>query len=132
MANKAVILVVDDDRVLRETFSYSLENAGYKVIKASSGQEAIGIVKKQHPDLILLDVQMPLMNGFETAEVLQRDEETSEIPILFLTGEARDSASVEKGFKIGADDYLTKGQSTKEILLRIERTLNRRNRRSVS
>ena len=132
MANKAIILVVDDDRVLRETFSYSLENAGYKVLKASSGQEAIGIAKNQHPDLILLDVLMPLMNGFETAEALQHDKETEGIPILFLTGEARDSASVEKGFKIGADDYLTKGQSTKEILLRIERTLKRRNRESAS
>ncbi len=127
MAEKAVILVVDDDRVLRETFAYSLELAGYRVLKASSGAEGIGIAQSQHPDLILLDVQMPAMNGFETATTLQADKSTSDIPILFLTGEARDSASIEKGFRIGADDYLTKGQSTKEILLRIERTLKRHN-----
>ncbi len=102
-----------------------------RILKASNGEEAIALAKEHHPDIILLDVKMPGLTGFETARILQGDQQTSSIPILFLTGEAKDVTSMEEGFDIGADDYLTKGQSTREILLRISHTI-RRHRQSHS
>ncbi len=131
MSTPALILIVDDDKAVRETLAHSLVNAEYQIIKAASGEEAITLAKERHPDLILLDVKMPGLTGFETARILQGDEQTKSIPILFLTGEAKDITSIEEGFKIGADDYLTKGQSTREILLRINHTI-RQHRQSHS
>jgi CheY-like chemotaxis protein len=131
MSASALILVVDDDKVVRETLAHSLIKAEYRILKAASGEEALALAKEHHPDLILLDVKMPGLSGFETARILQRDERTSRIPILFLTGEAMDITSMEEGFEIGAVDYLTKGKSTREILLRINHAI-RRNRQSHS
>jgi len=131
MSTPALILIVDDDKAVRETLAHSLVTAEYQIIKAASGEEAITLAKERHPDLILLDVIMPGLTGFETARILQGDEKTKSIPILFLTGEAKDIASIEEGYEIGADDYLTKGQSTREILLRINHTI-RQHRQSHS
>ena len=131
MPTPTLILIVDDDQAVRETLAHSLVNAEYQILKAANGKEAITLAKEHHPDLILLDVKMPGLTGFETARILQGDQQTSSIPILFLTGEAKDVTSMEEGFDIGADDYLTKGQSTREILLRISHTI-RRHRQSHS
>ncbi len=131
MAEFALILIVDDDEALRETLAHSLIDAGYRVLKAKSGDEAVALAGEFHPDLILLDVMMPGLSGFETARIIRNNPPTTSIPILFLSGEARDVSSIEEGFKLGADDYMTKGQSTKEILLRINRTIQR-NRQSHS
>ncbi len=125
MSTPMLVLVVDDEKAVRETLAYSLENAGYNVLKAVNGEEAITIAQNRQPDIILLDVKMPGLTGFETARILRTDEKTKSIPILFLTGEAKDVASMETGFEIGADDYLTKAQSTKEIMLRIEHAIRR-------
>jgi DNA-binding response OmpR family regulator len=125
MSTPALILIVDDDKAIRETLAHSLSNAEYRVLKAASGKEAIDLTLEHNPDLILLDVMMPGLTGFETARIIHDDPHMSMIPILFLTGEAKDISSMEVGFEIGADDYMTKSQSTKEILLRINHALRR-------
>ncbi len=131
MDDRPVILVVDDDAMVREALGQSIEVRGnYKVLRAASGEEAIPIAREQHPDLILLDVQMQGIDGFETARRLQQDDSTKSIPLLFLTGEAKDINFMKEAFDIGAEDYLTKGLSTKEILLRIEHTIKRHKRAS--
>jgi len=123
MPTQTLILIVDDDKAVRETLAHSLTNAEYRILKAANGREAIDLATEQHPDLILLDVLMPGLSGFETARILHADPRTNTIPILFLTGEAKDITSMEVGFEIGADDYMTKSQSTKEILLRINHAI---------
>ena len=123
MPTQALILIVDDDKAVRETLAHSLTHAEYRILKAANGREAIDLATEQHPDLILLDVLMPGISGFETARILHADPRTATIPILFLTEEAKDITSMEVGFEIGADDYMTKSQSTKEILLRIHHAI---------
>lgn len=128
MVPPALVLVVDDYAIVREALAQSLTASGFRVLKATSGEEAIAIACEMHPELILLDVQMPDMDGFETARRLHAQRETSTIPILFLTGEATDLDFMKEGFDLGADDYLTKGKSTREIVLRIEHAILRHRR----
>ena len=106
------ILIVDDDRSIRELLRQSLETAGYAVREAKDGFEAIAEIKIQPPDLILLDVMMPQMSGFDVAAVLKSDPNTSTLPIVVLSiVEDR-----ERGYRLGIDRYLTKPINTEELL----------------
>ena len=95
-----------------------------EVMDATSGAEAIKLAKEEHPDLILLDVQMPEMNGFETLEVLIADEQTKDIPVIFLSARYRDPDRIAKGLELGAFDYLTKPVD-EEILIAKVRVVQR-------
>src|SRR5699024_1178162 len=113
------ILVVDDDSKILELLSIQLTKAGYRVMKASNGFEALDRLKKSIPDLAIIDVMMPKMNGYKLTKKIKKK---LDIPILLLTakGELEDK---EKGFLAGTDDYLVKPFEPKELLFRINAIL---------
>jgi len=117
----AKILVVDDERVLLDTLRYSLTKAGFEVRTAADGELALAAARKESPDLVLLDIMLPKMDGFEVCRALRRE---SSVPILMLT--ARDE-EVDKvlGLELGADDYLTKPFSMRELVARVKAMLRR-------
>jgi CheY-like chemotaxis protein len=116
MVNLAKVLVVDDDINLRRIVSLFLRNANFEVIEAKNGKEAIEMAVSQGPDLVLLDVMMPVMNGFEVCRVLKMRQETKDIPIIMCTARSTKEDLVE-AIKGGADSYIVK-PFTKDVLLR--------------
>lgn len=122
--SKTTILVVDDEQDILDLIEYNLKIEGFEVLKAENGQEGIQLVKDHKPDLVLLDIMMPEMDGLEVCERLRRDETVSMIPIIFLT--ARDDEKTEvEGLNLGADDFITKPISTRKLLSRIKAVLRR-------
>lgn len=115
---KATILTVDDQPINLEIVVKYLENAGFKVNVASDGETALARAKYLKPDIILLDIQMPGIDGFETCRRLKADEETRDIPVIFLTGR-KEVVDKVMGFQVGAVDYLTKPVDTVELQSRI-------------
>ena len=115
------ILVVDDEKTLRETLAESLEIEGFTVVQAADGREAVESFRRHHPDLILLDLMLPELSGTEVCRIVRSE---SDVPILMLTAK---SAEVDKvvGLELGADDYVTKPFSFRELLARIRALLRR-------
>lgn len=118
---KPKIIIVDDDDTLSELVRINLQPRGYEVISASSGPDAIALSNKHHPDLIILDVMMPGMDGFEICQNLRK---TTDIPILFLTAKGREQDLV-RGFEVGGDDYVRKPFSIRELEARVSALLKR-------
>ena len=123
--SKKSILIVEDDEDIQQLVGYNLIQAGFQVEYADSGEEALGKIKKQYPDLILLDIMLPGMDGIEVCKVLRTENETAEIPIIMLTAKGEETDIVE-GFELGADDYITKPFSPKILLSRIKAVLRRK------
>jgi two-component system alkaline phosphatase synthesis response regulator PhoP len=119
------ILVVDDESDMTELVSYSLRRAGYEVVTAGSGQEALDRVHAQRPDLIILDLMLPDIDGFSVCEILRRDPATAAIPIVILSAWSTHDAR-HLGLELGALDYLTKPFSPKELVERVRKLLNLR------
>ncbi|MDJ1175547.1 ATP-binding protein [Roseofilum capinflatum] len=117
-----VILVVDDDANIRELLSQHLDIEGYEVRQAANGQEAIAQIKQEKPDLVVLDVLMPKLNGFDVAAILKNDPETMQIPILMISADDRS----ERGYRIGVDQYLTKPISSEQFLQRVQTLLEQK------
>jgi CheY-like chemotaxis protein len=120
---RAVILVVDDEEEIRRVMRLTLTIAGYEVREAEDGNKALESLQKNPPDLILLDVLMPGMDGFEVCRHVRADSETAHIPILILSART-DSQSREEGFRAGATKYLTKPISPPQLLHQIDEALN--------
>lgn len=118
------ILVIDDEEVLRETLIYHLELAGYQVLAAGDGPTALEIVRDQVPDLIILDVMLPGIDGLEVCRRLRRNPITAKTPLLMLTALGEEVDTVV-GLEVGADDYLTKPFSLREFLARVRVLLRR-------
>ncbi len=117
------ILAVDDEKHILRLVQINLEKAGYEVVTASNGREALEAVKAQHPDLIVMDVMMPEMDGLEALQNLKNDEATATIPVVMLTAKAQD-ADVFQGWQSGADLYLTKPFNPMELLTFVRRILD--------
>jgi len=115
------ILVVEDELVLRETLAYNLTKQGYQVWTAADGLRAAELAREQQPDLILLDLMLPGMDGLEVCRVLRRE---MLVPIIMLTARA-DEVDKIVGLEVGADDYLTKPFSMRELLARVKAQLRR-------
>ncbi len=118
MAKK--ILVVDDERHIVRLVEVNLSRAGYEVETAYDGVEALEKVKATDPDMIVLDVMMPRMDGFEVLKRLQADSETQDIPVIMLTAKAQD-ADIFRGWSSGVSSYLTKPFNPRELLTFVER-----------
>lgn len=115
------ILVVEDELTLRETLEYNLARLGYQVFTAVDGFEALALVDAQRPDLVLLDLMLPGLDGFEICRRLRREHS---MPVLMLTARA-DEIDKVVGLEVGADDYLTKPFSMRELLARVKALLRR-------
>ncbi|MCF7794731.1 MAG: response regulator [Candidatus Cloacimonetes bacterium] len=113
------IMVVDDEPINVMIAKKILEKNQYETITAASGAEALQKIEENPPDLILLDIMMPAMNGFEVCIKLQEDDVKKEIPVIFLTA-VTDKESIVKGFEAGGKDYLTKPFNTPELLARVK------------
>ncbi len=130
MSVREKILLVDDEPDILEFLKYSLEKANYNVFTASNGEEGVQIARSIQPDLILLDVMMPKMDGMEVCSII-REEKNIEQPIIaFLTSRAEDYSQIA-GFEVGADDYITKPIRPRVLISRIEALLRRKSKPRV-
>jgi phosphate regulon transcriptional regulator PhoB len=121
---KAKILVVDDEKDIVELVQYNLKKEGYGVISACDGERALDLVKKELPDLIVLDLMLPGMDGLEVCRTLKNDSRTSDIPVIMLTAKGEE-ADIVVGLELGADDYITKPFSVRQLLARVKTVLRR-------
>jgi two-component system phosphate regulon response regulator PhoB len=119
---KPKILVVDDEPDAVELIEFNLKGAGYDVVTAPDGEEALKKARAILPDLIILDVMLPEVDGMEVCKILRRDQRTSGVPIIMLTAKAAEIDRV-LGLELGADDYVTKPFSPRELVLRVKRLL---------
>ena len=120
-----IVLVADDDEDILELIVFRLERSGYTVLQARDGAEALELARRSRPDLAVLDVMMPKLDGFDLTRRLREDESTSKMPIILLTARTQE-ADVERGFDAGADDYLRKPFSPQELRSRVQAILGRR------
>src|SRR5256714_5650435 len=118
------ILVVDDEPVLVETIAYNLEQAGYQVFTAADGTSALQAARREVPDLIILDIMLPEMDGLEVCRQLRRESSTATTPIMMLTAKSEEIDKVV-GLEVGADDYITKPFGRRELLARVRALLRR-------
>lgn len=122
--SKQTILVVDDETDLLDLIEYNLHKEGFSVLKAENGEEGIKVAKEHRPDLILLDIMMPKMDGLEAVEIMRQDDELKKTPIIFLTARSDEKTEID-GLNKGGDDYITKPISTTKLVSRIKAVLRR-------
>lgn len=122
--SKEKILIVDDEQDLVKLIRYHLEKDGYKVICASNGDDALFLTRKERPELIILDLMLPGIDGLEVCKKLKADQELANIAIVMLTAKGEE-ADITLGLKLGADDYITKPFSPKELVARVQAVLRR-------
>ena len=122
MDNKKKILVVDDDKSFVRLVEMVLSAEGYEVLKATNGREALRLLFDHKPDLVLLDVVMPKMDGWQTCAYIR---DASDVPIIMLTGESTTENDIVRGLNHGADDYMIKPVKNKELLARVRAVLRR-------
>ncbi len=121
------ILVVEDDEDIQQLVEYNLLKAGYKVSVAETGEEGLRQARAEHPDLVVLDLMLPGLDGLEVCRTLRRDPATARLPVVMLTAKGEE-ADIVTGLELGADDYVTKPFSPKVLLARIRAVLRRRGR----
>ena len=114
------ILAVDDERHIVRLVQVNLERAGYQVVTAFDGREALEKVESENPDLVVLDVMMPYMDGFEVLQTLRKNQSTRDLPVIMLTAKAQD-ADVFRGWQSGVDCYLTKPFNPMELISFVKR-----------
>lgn len=127
----AHILIIEDDDLVSRTVERSLNNGEYQISLADNGLEGLNLARKSPPDLIILDVIMPEMDGYEVCRAMRADARLSETPILFLTAKIKEEDRVN-GFLAGADDYITKPFNIDELLLRVRAILRRTSQQAAS
>jgi|UniRef100_A0A7C5EL69 two-component system phosphate regulon response regulator PhoB len=121
---RETILVVEDEENIRELLRYNLEKEGYRVKVAASGEEALKLARVMPPDLILLDLMLPGLDGLEVCRVLKQDPVTRPLPIIMLTAKGEE-ADIVTGLELGADDYITKPFTLRVVLARLRAVLRR-------
>ena len=121
---RKVVLVVEDEESILELLRYNLDKAGFTVIPAGSGEDGLALARQRRPDLILLDLMLPGIDGLEVCRLLKKSKETESIPVVMLTARGEE-ADIVAGLELGADDYLTKPFSPRVLLAHIGATLRR-------
>lgn len=122
--SKSTILIVDDERDILDLIEYNLKKEGFVVVTAEDGEEGIEKARQVKPDLVLLDIMMPKMDGLEVIDLMRQDANLKDIPVIFLTARSDEKTEV-KGLDRGADDFLTKPISTTKLVSRIKAVLRR-------
>ena len=118
----ARILVAEDEPYILKALDFRLKNLGHEIIAAVDGGEALEIATKEKPDLVLLDIMMPVMDGFQVLRKLKSQEKTKNIPVIMLTAKSQEK-DIVTGLEDGATDYITKPFSFAELIARVNRTL---------
>lgn len=124
MANETILLI-EDDADIRELVRYNLEREGYRVVQCASAEEAKIWLSKKAPDLILLDLMLPGLDGFSFCRELRKEERTAKVPVIMVTARVED-ADIVAGLEVGADDYVTKPFSARVLAARVKVALRRR------
>jgi DNA-binding response OmpR family regulator len=127
MHNSEKVLVAEDEPDIRGLISYCLRYAGYRVVEAPNGEEAIQKALDELPDLILLDVRMPRMSGYDVCAVLKAQASTRNIPVIFLSARGQE-AEIKRGLELGAEEYILKPFAPDEFNRRIANILERQHR----
>ncbi|MDR3577998.1 MAG: response regulator [Anaerolineaceae bacterium] len=118
----AKILIAEDERDIRDLISFTLRFAGYEVVAVGDGQEAVDVVGNEMPDLILMDVRMPRMTGYEACQKIKADPKVSQIPVVFLSAKGQD-AEIRTGLDSGATEYLLKPFAPTDLAQRVKELL---------
>ncbi len=125
-ANGQKILVVEDEPDIAKLVSYNLAQEHFKVLTAEDGEQALKVIQREKPNLVVLDLMLPGLSGIEVCKILRDRPETAKLPILMLTAKAGESDRIV-GLELGADDYLTKPFSPREMVARVRAILRRAN-----
>jgi len=125
MSQKEKILIVEDEEAIQQVLSFQMECEGYRYSQARTGAEALQLAEKESPDLILLDLMLPILDGLEVCRCLKKNSKTEDIPIIMLTAKG-DEIDIVTGLELGADDYIVKPFSNKVLLARIRAALRRK------
>jgi DNA-binding response OmpR family regulator len=118
----AKILIAEDERDIRDLIAFTLRFAGYEVVAAANGEEAVQLAAKEDPDLILMDVRMPRMTGYEACRILKANPEMKDIPIAFLSAKGQES-EIQTGLEAGAEEYLLKPFAPDQLTERVKAML---------
>tara|TARA_B100002051_G_scaffold108631_1_gene103578 strand:- start:355 stop:1059 length:705 start_codon:yes stop_codon:yes gene_type:complete len=125
--HKSNILVVEDEQDIRNLLVFNLEKNDFNVQAADNGEKALSLIRSNNFDLILLDLMIPGISGFDLTRILKNDDETSEVPIIMLTAKGEED-DIVKGLEIGAQDYITKPFSPKVVIARINKVIQNKNK----
>ena len=120
----AKILIAEDERDIRELVSFSLQFGGFTVVQAANGAEAVEYALKEMPDLILMDVRMPKMTGYEACRQMKTMESVRDIPVVFLSAKGQES-EIQTGMEVGAEEYILKPFAPDELVKQVQAVLDR-------
>jgi CheY-like chemotaxis protein len=123
-ASMAKILIAEDERDIRDLVAFTLRFAGHEVFAASNGEEAVDMAPKVNPDLILMDVRMPRMTGYEACKVMKANPDLKDIPIVFLSAKGQET-EIQQGLEVGAEEYLLKPFAPDQLTARIKTILTK-------
>ncbi len=118
------ILVAEDEKDIRELIAFTLRFAGFDVLLATNGAEAVEVAEAERPDLVILDVRMPKMSGYEACRRLKENPRTASLPIVFLSAKGQDS-EIQQGLESGAEEYILKPFAPDELIQQVQDILNR-------
>lgn len=124
MSKRPKVLIAEDEETIVESLSFLMEKEGYDVSVATDGRTAISMITRDVPDMVLLDVMMPVCDGFEVVRAMRNDANTKQIPIMMLTAKTRE-VDRRKGLELGVDDFVTKPFSTRDVVSRVKALLER-------
>ncbi|KZB71924.1 MULTISPECIES: response regulator [Thalassospira] len=124
MNERPKVLIAEDEETIVESLSFLMEKEGYDVSVATDGRTAISMIARDIPDMVLLDVMMPVCDGFEVVRAVRGDSNTRQVPIMMLTAKTRE-VDRRKGLELGVDDFVTKPFSTRDVVSRVKALLER-------
>ncbi|CAM3500924.1 MULTISPECIES: response regulator transcription factor [Thalassospira] len=124
MNERPKVLIAEDEETIVESLSFLMEKEGYDVSVATDGRTAISMIARDIPDMVLLDVMMPVCDGFEVVRAARNDPNTRQMPIMMLTAKTRE-VDRRKGLELGVDDFVTKPFSTRDVVSRVKALLER-------